>query len=72
MMSLIRTIGYAEVYRIFLIENLLPAINQKWPLHDRLNQIKIQQDNTKPQIAPTDESFLNAAYLKNNNNMCRV
>mmetsp|Transcript_7429 Transcript_7429/g.9585 ORF Transcript_7429/g.9585 Transcript_7429/m.9585 type:complete len:159 (+) Transcript_7429:444-920(+) len=57
----------AEVYRSFLIEKVLPAINHKWPLNDRLNPIKIQQDNAKPHIAPTDESFVNAAQALNLN-----
>ena len=56
-----------EVYRSFLIEKVLPAINHKWPLNDRLNPIKIQQDNAKPHIAPTDESFVNAAQALNLN-----
>ena len=54
-------------YRTFLIEKVLPAINQKWPLHERQNPIKIQQDNAKPQIAPTNESYLNAAQALNLN-----
>jgi hypothetical protein len=45
-------------YRNFIIEKLLPAIDQKWP--DRNSLIKIQQDNAKPHIAPDDETFKRA------------
>ena len=49
----------APVYQQWLIEWLLPAIKEKFPLSTRL--IKIQQDNARPHIQPQDPTFLQAA-----------
>jgi len=57
----------ADVYREFVIQKLLPAINSKRPLNERANVIKIQQDNAKPHLSPTDNQFLHAAQVLNLN-----
>lgn len=44
--------------RAMLIEKLLPAIKEKFPV--RNGKIKIQQDNARPHIRPDDEEFRNA------------
>ena len=50
-----------QVSREFLIEKVLPAIKEKWPLEDRWNPIYIQQDNAKTHVSPDDPEFLEAA-----------
>ena len=50
-----------QVSREFLIEMVLPAIKEKWPLEDRWNPIFIQQDNAKTHVSPNDPEFLEAA-----------
>jgi AraC-like DNA-binding protein len=49
------------VSREFLIEKVLPAIKEKWPLEDRWSPIFIQQDNAKTHVSPNDPEFLEAA-----------
>ncbi|KAL3519084.1 hypothetical protein ACH5RR_021673 [Cinchona calisaya] len=50
-----------KVIRVFLINNLLPAIQAKRPKSDTRKQIFIQQDNVKPHIHANDVEFLEAA-----------
>jgi hypothetical protein len=38
----------AEVYRQFIVDKVLPAIEEKWPQSYRSMTIKLQQDNAKP------------------------
>nr|XP_051220600.1 uncharacterized protein LOC127338585 [Lolium perenne] len=45
----------------YLIQIVLPAIKEKWPLEDRWSPIFIQQDNTKTHVLPNDPEFLEAA-----------
>ena len=47
------------VYRRFIIDELLPAIRDKWPQRNPV-KISIQQDNARPHIAPSDPEFLEA------------
>ena len=47
--------------REFLIEKVLPAIKEKWPLEDRWSTIFIQQDNAKTHVSPNDPEFVEAA-----------
>jgi hypothetical protein len=49
------------VSREFLIQKVLPAIKEKWPLEDRWSPIFIQQDNAKTHVLPNDPEFLEAA-----------
>ncbi|OMO88972.1 hypothetical protein COLO4_20007 [Corchorus olitorius] len=49
-----------EVTRKCLIENILPAIREKWPEYGS-KTIYIQQDNAKPHIDSNDAEFLEAA-----------
>lgn len=52
-----------EKYTSLLINNLLPAIIEKWPrskLEDDYSIIKIQQDGAKAHIAENDEFWLDA------------
>ena len=44
-----------DVYREYLIQKLLPAIKQKWPMNYR--RIQLQQDGTKSHILDDDEEF---------------
>jgi hypothetical protein len=48
-----------EIYRHFLIENLLPAIGHFWP-KDHKGTIYIQHDNTRPHIRADDDDFVRA------------
>ena len=48
-----------DVYQKWLIEWLLPAIKENFPLSN--HTIKIQQDNARPHIQPQDPTFLQAA-----------
>ncbi|KAL3519065.1 hypothetical protein ACH5RR_021654 [Cinchona calisaya] len=50
-----------KVIRVFLINNLLPAIQAKRPNSDTRKQIFIQQDNVKPHIHANYVEFLEAA-----------
>ena len=54
-------------YRQVLINKLLPAIAEKWPRGTIRNRIKIQQDNARSHIAPTDPAFNTAAAQLNLN-----
>ncbi|KAM0912226.1 hypothetical protein ACQ4PT_012925 [Festuca glaucescens] len=49
------------VSREYLIQKVLPAIKEKWPLEDRWSPIFIQQDNAKTHVLPNDPEFLEAA-----------
>ncbi|KAG7346706.1 hypothetical protein IV203_005775 [Nitzschia inconspicua] len=50
-----------EVYRQFICEKVIPAINEKWPRCHRSVPIKIQQDNAKPHLIREDDPLLVAA-----------
>jgi hypothetical protein len=52
-----------KVSREFLIEKVLPAIKEKWPLEDHWSPIFIQQDNAKTHVLPNDHEFLEAAAI---------
>ena len=47
-----------DVYQEYLIQKLLPAIKQKWPMNNR--RIQLQQDGTKSHILDDDEEFKEA------------
>ena len=50
-----------DVYRELLINQLIPAILEKWPRRDRMSRtIYIQQDGAKNHIHEDDEEFNNA------------
>ena len=50
-----------DVYRELLINQLIPAILEKWPRRDRTSRtIYIQQDGAKNHICEDDEEFNNA------------
>ncbi|XP_051151877.1 uncharacterized protein LOC127265901 [Andrographis paniculata] len=49
-----------EVIRSCLINQIIPAIKEKWP-HKKSKHIFIQQDNAKPHIKGDDAEFINAA-----------
>ena len=55
----------ADVYREFIIEKLLPAINAKWPLNERANVIKLQALNLNVQLScqPPNSPDLNILDL---------
>ena len=49
-----------DVYRELLINQLIPAILEKWPRRDRMSRtIYIQQDGAKNHICDDDEEFNN-------------
>ncbi|GAA0140873.1 hypothetical protein LIER_02143 [Lithospermum erythrorhizon] len=50
-----------DVIRSCLIENVLPAIKEKWPHYSRNSTIYIQQDNARTHISPFDDKFCEAA-----------
>ncbi|KAL7564246.1 hypothetical protein ACA910_012273 [Epithemia clementina (nom. ined.)] len=49
-----------EVYRVMLIEKLIPAILEKWPTGERDTTIVIQQDGAKSHIKNDDVAFMQA------------
>ena len=50
-----------DAIRSYLIEKILPAIKEKWPIEERGLPIYIQQDNSMTHIAVDDLEFLGAA-----------
>ena len=46
-----------EVYRAMLIDNVLPAIQEKWPVATKQQLIRIQQDNAPVHIKTDDPIF---------------
>ncbi|XP_057418948.1 uncharacterized protein LOC130713174 [Lotus japonicus] len=50
-----------NVIRSFFIDQVLPAIKEKWPIEDAKNPIFIQQDNARTHISHDDDEFLKAA-----------
>lgn len=50
-----------EVYSDFLLNKVIPAIQEKWPRRQVGMPIYIQQDNAKPHIRPDDPAFVQAA-----------
>ena len=48
----------AEVYREFILNKVLPAIEEKGPRCNRGMAIKIQQDNARPHITANNPVFL--------------
>ncbi|KAL7137766.1 hypothetical protein ABFS83_10G115100 [Erythranthe nasuta] len=46
-----------DVIRSYLIEKVLPAIKEKWPIEDSNYPIFIQQDNARTHIDLTDDEF---------------
>uniref|UniRef100_A0A8I6X107 Transposase n=1 Tax=Hordeum vulgare subsp. vulgare TaxID=112509 RepID=A0A8I6X107_HORVV len=49
-----------HVCRQYLINKVIPAIQDKWPDDDEGTTIFIQQDNAKPHVLPNDEGFREA------------
>ncbi|RLN33604.1 hypothetical protein C2845_PM03G27170 [Panicum miliaceum] len=49
-----------DVMRQYLIEKVIPAIEDKWPQEDRDKTIFIQQDNARTHVLPNDPAFLEA------------
>jgi hypothetical protein len=47
-----------EVYKTFIMEKVLPAIEEKWPQCHRDMTIKLQQDNAKPHRIHNDPELL--------------
>ena len=52
------SVGAVEYLRI-LLQNLLPAIKDKWQVPNM--KVKTQQDNARTHIKPEDEEFQAAA-----------
>jgi hypothetical protein len=50
-----------ESIRQMMLENVIPAIKEKWPLATRMQPIIIQQDNAKPHCSVDDSSLVEAA-----------
>ena len=50
-----------ETIRKFLIEKVLPAIKEKWPVEERGCPIFIQRDNAKTHITVDDPDFCRVA-----------
>ena len=48
------------VCRDYLINKVIPAIQDKWPDGDEDTTIYIQQDNATPHVLPNDAGFLEA------------
>jgi hypothetical protein len=46
------------VYKQFIMEKVLPAIEEKWPQCHRNMAIKLQQNNAKPHMIPNDPEVL--------------
>ena len=51
--------------REYLVNYVLPAIKEKWPLSDRWNPIYIQQDNAKTHVAVDDPIVVQEARKGN-------
>ena len=47
------------VYKAMLLEKVIPAIKSKWPAHET-KRVKIQQDNARPHISPSDHDIVRA------------
>ena len=47
-----------DQYRNMLMSHVLPAIKTNWPSSLSHTTIKIQQNNTRPHIEPSDKEFL--------------
>ncbi|GAA0150743.1 hypothetical protein LIER_09612 [Lithospermum erythrorhizon] len=52
-----------DLSRSWMIEKVLPAIRDRWPMYSRGSTIYIQQDNARPHIKALDEKFQEAANL---------
>ncbi|XP_062201321.1 uncharacterized protein LOC133903865 [Phragmites australis] len=50
-----------DVSRDYIVNKLLPAIKEKWPVEEHGTPIFIQQDNAKTHIAVDDPEFIHAA-----------
>ena len=48
-----------SVYKAMLLDKVIPAIKSKWPTHES-KCVKIQQDNARPHISPSDAEIMNA------------
>ena len=44
--------------REFLVEKVLVSVREKWPTGSIAQRIKIQQDNARPHVHPTDPLFI--------------
>ena len=56
-----------DEYRRVLISFVFPAIKIKWPFNAIQENIKIQQDNARPHMEPTDHEFFQAKFELNLN-----
>jgi hypothetical protein len=61
-----------EVYRDFICNKVIPAIQQKWPLCHGSVAIKIQQDNAKPHLIRNDDPQIQAAVAATGMNISLV
>ena len=52
----------ADQYCLMLMSHVLPAIKTKWPGNLSDTTIKIQQDNARPHIEPSDKEFLRKTF----------
>jgi phosphoribosyl-AMP cyclohydrolase len=50
-----------QLIKTYLIEKVLPAIKEKWPIEERGSPIFIQQDNARTHIDVDDEDFRRVA-----------
>lgn len=50
-----------ETIKKFLVEKVVPAIQEKWPRSECEETIYIQQDNARTHVPPTDPDFVAAA-----------
>ncbi|KAF0706105.1 hypothetical protein AaE_014267 [Aphanomyces astaci] len=48
-----------DTYKAMIIDNVIPAIRSKWP-SDETKRVKIQQDNARPHVPPSDAAIVAA------------
>ncbi|CAN0269866.1 unnamed protein product [Pylaiella littoralis] len=49
-----------ETYKAKLVDDVIPAIKEKWPAATRYNPIFLQQDNARPHLVNNDPDLLEA------------
>lgn len=47
-------------YRQFLLQQVLPSVDERWPHCHRAMTVRIQQDNARLHITPSDPEFVEA------------
>lgn len=51
-----------ETYRVMLMQQLLPAIQSRWPWTSAGERVWVQQDNAPAHISPDDPQFMTSAW----------